>query len=226
MTESIVMQRPEGQARQLFLLFHGAGAQPADMAPLADRLARAFDQAAVVCVAAPEAAGPHGGRRWFSLDGVTEEDRPQRVAQAMPAFVQTVRRWQADTGVAPQATALVGFSQGAIMALESTQLDQLLAGRVVALAGRFARLPERAPAQLTWHFIHGKADPVIHYGHAVAAAERLIGLGGDVTADVIPFLGHGTDEQVAALLIERLTTHVPQHVWQSAMNSPELGPTD
>ena len=224
MIESIVIQRPEGAASQLFLLFHGVCAQPSDMVPLAERLAQAFPQAVVVCVAAPEATGAYGGRQWFSIEGVTDDDRPRRVAEAMPAFVQTVRRWQADTGVAPEATALVGFSQGAIMALESSQLDGLLAGRVVALAGRFARLPERAPAHLTWHFIHGKADPVIHYGYAVSAAERLIGLGGDVTADVIPFLGHGVNDEVVSLLIERLTTHLPQRVWQAAMSSAEPGP--
>lgn len=217
MNEALVVQRPADAARQLFLLFHGVGAAPQHMAPLAQRLAQAFPQAAVVCVAAPHEADGGPGRQWFSVQGVNEDNRPQRVADAMPAFVQTVRAWQAETGVGPAATALVGFSQGAIMALESTQLDGVLAGRVAALAGRFAQLPERAPAHLTWHFIHGKVDPVIHYGHTVTAAERLIRLGGDVTADIIPFLGHGTNDEVETLLIERLTTHVPARVWQEAM---------
>ena len=221
MNESLVIQRPAEAAKQLFLLFHGVGASPQDMAPLAKRLAQTFPQAAVVCVAGPDASDFGHGFQWFSVQGVTEENRSGRVSAAMPAFVRSVRGWQADTGVAPEATALVGFSQGAIMALESTQLDEALSARVVAVAGRFALLPERAPEQQTWHFFHGKADPVIHYGHTVTAAERLIRLGGDVTADVIPFLEHGINQVLEDLLIERLTTHVPQRVWRDAMNNAQ-----
>ncbi len=44
----------------------------------------------------------------------------------------------------------------------------------------------------------------------MTAAERLIRLGGDVTADVIPFLGHAVDQGVLDLLIERLKGHIPK----------------
>jgi hypothetical protein len=37
----------------------------------------------------------------------------------MPTFIETVRYWQKQSGLGPQATALIGFSQGAIMSLES-----------------------------------------------------------------------------------------------------------
>jgi hypothetical protein len=43
---------------------------------------------------------------------------------------------------------------------------------------------------------------VIHYGHCVAAAERLVDLGGDVTADVIPFLSHEINTEVMDLLVD------------------------
>lgn len=219
MAEALTIQTPAGSARQLLLLFHGVGATPRDMAPLGHVLARAFPQAMVVSVPGPQASDLGGGCQWFSVQGVTEENRPERVAQAMPGFVDTVRHWQRSSGVPPEATALIGFSQGAIMALESTQLGELLAGRVVALSGRFARVPEHAPEATTLHFIHGKADPVIPYSHTVHAAERLVRLGADVTADVIPFLGHHVDAEVERLLIERLTGHLPQRIWREALRS-------
>jgi len=53
----------------------------------------------------------------------------------------------------------------------------------------------------------------------VNAAERLVRLGADVTADVIPFLGHGTNDEAEDLLIERLKGHVPQRTWQQGMKS-------
>jgi predicted esterase len=34
MSPSIIVQQPAAQAQQLFLLFHGVGADPSDLAPL------------------------------------------------------------------------------------------------------------------------------------------------------------------------------------------------
>ena len=105
---------------------------------------------------------------------------------------------------------------GAIMALASTQSTPRLAARIVALSGRFNPLPSAAPEQCTLHLIHGKQDAVIPYAHTVYAAERLVSLDADVTADVIPFVGHEINTEISDLVIERLTTHVPKHYWEAA----------
>jgi phospholipase/carboxylesterase len=221
----IVFQHPAAAPyTQLMLLFHGVGADPKGMQPLAARLAQAFPQAFIVAVAgahpSANASTLGQGFEWFSIAGIDDANRLPRVAQALPAFRAAVQRWQRDSGVTAHGTALVGFSQGAIMALESTRDDApSIAGRIVALSGRFASPPERAPADCTIHLVHGKQDPVIHYGHAVQAAERLIALGGDITADVIPFLGHTIDAAVADLVVQRLTTHVPKRVWDEALRA-------
>lgn len=99
------------------------------------------------------------------MQGITEENHPARVAEAMPAFIHNLRYWQQTSGVAASATAIVGFSQGAIMALESAQAQARLAARIIALSGRYAQLPTHAPEKTTLHFIHGKSDPVIHYAN-------------------------------------------------------------
>ncbi len=221
MGEFQAIQMPTGQAAQLFLLFHGVGATEQDMVPLGRRLAAAFPAAAVVCVRSPVASDLGQGFQWFSVVGITEDGRPARIAAAMPGFVETVRHWQRQTGVQPSATALVGFSQGAIMALESTQqrLPTPLCGRIVALSGRFAGVPAAVGAETTVHLVHGKEDGVVPYAHTVRAAEQLVALGSDVTADVIPFLGHTVSPEVEALVIERLTGYIPQERWRQALRS-------
>jgi phospholipase/carboxylesterase len=216
---SLIVHPPEGGvAKQLFLLFHGVGAAPDDLVPLGAILAKQFPQSAIVSVQAPHDCPYSSGFQWFSIDGITEAERPMRTAEAMPLFQQAVQQWQQAFGVAPQATALVGFSQGAIMALESTQLGSALAARVVALSGRFSSLPEAAPEGCTLHLIHGKQDSVIPYAHTVHAAERLVKLGADVTADVIPLVAHEITQEIADLVIERLTTHVPKRYWEAAQD--------
>lgn len=217
MSESLVVQRPGGPAPQLILLFHGVGATPAGMLPLARRMAAEWPQAFVVSVQAPDPSDLGRGWQWFSVQGVDEANRPARVAAAMPAFLAAIAHWQRESGATPEATALVGFSQGAIMALEATAQPQLIAGRVVALSGRYAGAPHLPPAHTTLHFVHGKTDPVIPYRHTVSAAETLVAAGADLTADVLPFVGHEVDERVQDRLIERLRTHLPAHRWQEAM---------
>jgi phospholipase/carboxylesterase len=213
--------------KQLFLLFHGVGATPDDLVPLGLILAQVFPQSAIVSVQAPHDCPYSSGYQWYSVDSVTDAQRVERTALALPLFQQAVQHWQQVFGVSQEATALVGFSQGAIMALASTQATdnaKPLAARIVALSGRFNQLPELAPETCTVHLIHGKQDAVIPYSHTVHAAERLVQLGADVTADVIPFAGHEINEEIAALVIERLTTHVPKRYWETAQREEGASP--
>lgn len=218
MSESIIIQQPTQAAQQLLVLHHGVGASAQNMVPLGQQLAAQFPNAFIVSVHAPYASDiSPSGAQWFSVQGITDENRPTRVAEVMPAFIHNLRYWQQTSGVAASATAILGFSQGAIMALEAAQAHAGLAARIVALSGRYAQLPTHAPEKTTLHFIHGKSDPVIHYGHCVAAAEQLVALGGDVTADVIPFLGHDINAEVVELVLERFAGHIPKHHWEEVL---------
>jgi phospholipase/carboxylesterase len=221
----VVVQKPASAARQLMLLFHGVGATPQDLLPLGECLAKTFPDAYIVSVQAPYSSDLGRGYQWFSVRDITEENRPARVAEVLPRFVALVQELQRQTGVGPEATALFGFSQGAIMALEVSQLPQHLAGRIVALAGRFAQLPQAPHALATLHMLHGKDDAVIHYGYTVTAAQHLVNLGADITADVLPFVGHTISDDMLDLLIERLQGHVPKRLWDAAQDVPEGTPS-
>lgn len=219
MEDALIVQRPPGAVEQLVLLFHGVGGTPQDLLPLGRRLAREFPQALVVSVAAPEPADHGGGRQWFSITGISEDNRVERIRAALPRFAATVQAWQQQSGASVAATCLVGFSQGAIMALESSCGSTALAGRVAAIAGRFGRLPAQVRPETTLHLIHGKADGVIGYAHTIAAAEHILALGGDVTADVLPHVGHELNAQIEDLLIERLRGYIPKRLWEEALRA-------
>ena len=214
---SLVIARPAGQAQQLVLLFHGYGADEGDLEPLGRSLAAEFPQACVVSLRSPEPCAAGRGYQWFELQGITEANRAERVARAMPGFLDAIRHWQRETGTTVAQTALVGFSQGGIMALESTRDREAPAGRVAGIGARFALLPTRASAGTTLHLLHGKRDPVMPYALTVETAEHLVRLGADVTADVLPFVGHEAGPEVARCLLQRLRTYVPLRVWREAM---------
>lgn len=217
--DALIVQRPQGTAQQLVLLFHGLGADAHDLRPLGERFAAEYPRALVVSVRAPEPSDFGFGYQWISPTALDDAKRVERVAAAMPDFVATVRLWQRESGLGPEATLLVGFSQGAMMVLEAATAggDTALAGRVVSLAGRYAQLPAAAPAGTTLFLVHGKADDIVHYGYTVEAAEHLVAMDADVVADVIPFVGHAVDDEVLDLVIERLKTHIPRRLWEDAM---------
>jgi phospholipase/carboxylesterase len=218
---------PETAAiKQLFILLHGVGARPSDLVPLAYKLRDVFPGAALLL---PEGTSPFddggpfdsGGnrRQWFSISGVTEENWVARVAEAMPALHGLVRHAQDRFKVLQFDTALVGFSQGAIMAVEFSVAHDGHIGRVVAFSGRFAKLPEKAPEFTTLHLLHGEDDRVIPVEHAHAAYERLTQLQGDATLDIASSVGHELHDALADRAIHRLQTCIPLRSWKQALSS-------
>lgn len=209
-----------GTAKQLFILLHGVGARPSDLVPLSNKLKNAFPGAAFLL---PEGTHPFDGggpgRQWFSIRGVTEANRVARVAGAMPGLHALVKQSQDRFNVLQSDTALVGFSQGAIMALEFSIAHDGGVGRVLAFSGRFAQLPEKAPELTTLHLLHGENDPVIPVFHAEVAFARLTELNGDATLDLASTVGHEINPALADRAIQRLQTCIPLRSWKKALDA-------
>lgn len=206
MGHSIVIQQPTNPTH-LILLFHGVGATPRSLLPLGQWLAASMTQAMIVSVSAPDAFSLGNGFQWFSIQGVNEDNRFNRIQQAMPAFVESVRYWQAQANVKADNTDIIGFSQGAIMALSSTQLEpQPLAYQVISLAGRFAVQPLVKPTHTQVHFLHGSADPVITLNHAQQGNTWLNALGVETSLEIFEGLEHSVSQDMIEAVSRRLKT--------------------
>ena len=195
---SLIIQEPAGPAAQLILLCHAGGADAASLLPFGERLGEAFPQAVIVSLQA---------------------DAPAATPQAVAALQTAVRDWQERSGVAAAATALIGLSQGAEMVLEASKSQPMLASRVVAMGGRFTTLPDVPPAVTTIHFLHGKLDALVPYSHSVIAAHHLRDMGCDITAEVVPFVGHELHPDLIELAITKLSTHIAHHLWTAAQEA-------
>ena len=204
MSESIVVQKPVGAAQQLILLFHGVGSNAQDLVPVGQQFAAKFPGALVISLDGLQASDFGQGRQWFSVAGVTEANRPARVAAAMPAFRSLIQQLQKDSGVSAANTTLIGFSQGSIMSLEATQTQPALAAHVIAIAGRFASTPTHAVNGISVHLIHGDADQVMSVQSSRSAAQQLQALGAHVTLDIEPGMGHGINARMLAAALAKL----------------------
>ncbi len=212
----------EGPPEQLILLLHGWGSDAMAMAPLAQALRSAFPQAAVLAPDAPtphERGGASGRRQWYSINGLTLEVWQERVASVLPPLQAWVRTQQQRLGVGPAATALGGFSQGAILSLALALQDDGIAGRVLAFGGRLVVEPLAAPQHTTVHLFHGEDDTVLP---AEGSRQALLWLGelqGDATLDTASGVGHELHPALINCALQRLKSHIPLRTWRAAMGA-------
>lgn len=204
MSQPIIINLPD-TPKHLVLMFHGVGGTPEDLVPLGQVIAQHYPDIAVISIPGPESSDFGRGYQWFSVSGVTEENRSGRIAAIMPLFVKIIQEIQTKTGCTAEQTCLLGFSQGAIMSLESTQTsDQPLCSQIFAMSGRFAVMPRIAPQHTVIHFIHGTDDPIMPYQYTLQAAQHLEEIGASVTTDIIPHLGHGVNEEAVEAVMKYL----------------------
>ncbi len=207
-----------GQPAQLILLLHGRRSDATALLPLAQALRSAFPQAAIVAPDAPTRWGEHPTQRlWYSIDDLTPENWPERVALGLPPLLQWVRAQQRRLGVGAAATALGGFSQGGILALALALLHDGLVGRVLSFGGCLTARPEAAPRLTTLHLFHGGADEVIAADGSRQALAWMAELEGDATLDVAEGVGHELHPALIERALWRLTHHIPQRTWREAL---------
>lgn len=180
--------------RSLVILLHGVGSCGADLAPLGTLWAAALPDTDFAAPDAPFAFDQAStGRQWFSILGVTEENRTARVVEARAAFDHTVMGIAAAHGLAdrPDRIALVGFSQGSIMALDVLASGRWPVAGVVAFSGRLASPePLTPPAGSRAVLIHGADDPIMPVAACESADISLKAAGVRVNRFILPDLGH------------------------------------
>lgn len=143
----------------LLVLLHGYGADEHDLFGLTPYLPEGI---AVASVAAPLAPPwPMPGRSWYAIEGLDGRN-PDSVTTAAEAFL----RWLDAAAADAPAVALLGFSQGAAVALQAMRLAPERVDTVAALSGYVApgELPhDEALIELRPHVFWGRGtnDQVI-----------------------------------------------------------------
>ena len=199
----------------LFALLPDSGIAPDGpdtVAPLAAALHAQYPQA-VTLTLHPPLRDAEGRCRWWSGDAPS----PEGVDAALPRLIERLRLEAAKLDLPWQHVALAGVGDGALLALEAVQAEPALVGRVLAFAGSHLARPEHAPQDVCVHLLHGLEDQRFPYRHVVDAAQALVDLGADVTADLLPHLDHGLHPALVAKAMEQLRTFIPARLWREAV---------
>lgn len=204
-----------GKARSLVVFLHGYGADGADLLGLADPLAPHLPDTVFVAPDAPEpCAGNPMGRQWFGIpwmDGTPEEEAKAGVARSAEDLNAFLDARLAAEGLGPEALALVGFSQGAMMSLHVAPRRAPAVAAVVAISGRLlapellGEVKTRPPVML----IHGDRDPVVPFAEMDRAAEALAAAGFDVYGHIMEGTPHGIAPDGLSVTMQFLKEQLP-----------------
>ncbi len=182
-----------GQTRSLVILCHGYGSNGEDLIGLVPHWRESLPDTAFISPNAPyPCPGAPGGYQWWAI--AAGGDRSAGLASAAPILDAFIDAELARLGLSDDRLALVGFSQGTMLALHvGPRREHQIAG-IVGLSGALLDtslddVKSRPPILL----VHGDEDPMVPVGAYYTASEILERAGFPVTGHVSPGLGHGVD---------------------------------
>jgi phospholipase/carboxylesterase len=176
------------EAKAAMIMLHGRGADAADIIGLSQIIGE--DQLVYI---APEAAG----HSWYpySFLAPVADNEPGRTS-ALGVIAALIEGLGTSAGIGAERIALLGFSQGACLALEFAARNPRRYGAVLALSGGligdnvvgedYSGSLDQTPVFVGCSDI----DPHIPLDRVKQSAEIMAGLGADVTERIYPGMGH------------------------------------
>lgn len=186
-----------GLPRQAVVLLHGYGSDGNDLIGLAPHWQGVLPDAVFISPNGPDACRQlPSGFQWFdiSFEGDRLAKRQQGVVGARAVLVEFLEDLWSQSDITPANTLLVGFSQGAMMALHvGLSMDKPLMG-IIGFSGAFLPPDGFGTASLSKTpvcLIHGDMDQVVEPSHSADAETALTDAGYDVTHHVSRGVAHG-----------------------------------
>jgi phospholipase/carboxylesterase len=193
-----------GRSRQLVVFLHGYGVDGNDLIEIGKVWQPLLPDAAFASPHAPEPCGQAPvGRQWFALTFRDPDERWIGVNQARPVLERFIDAELRRHGLPASALALVGFSQGTMMALHVGLRRAVPPAAIVGYSGLLVAPPdgnvEKFAAEISARppvlLIHGEEDDLIPAQALFQATQGLAALDVPVQWHMSAGIGHGIDEE-------------------------------
>lgn len=183
--------QPLDRAEAAMILVHGRGGTAQDMLFLADEVSHPG-----FAYLAPQAAG----NSWYPLSFLAPLDRNEPYLSSALSSISAALKLPAAAGIPDERIALLGFSQGACLALEYVARHARRYGGVFGLSGGLigpAGTPREYAGSLAGTPVFlgcSDNDPHIPSDRVIESAESFRRMGAEVTARLYPQMGHTVNQ--------------------------------
>ena len=191
-----------GPAKRLVVFLHGYGADGNDLIEIGRAWQPLLPDTAFVSPHAPEPCGQASvGRQWFPLTFRDPDERWVGVNKAAPGLEKFLEQELTRRQLPPSALALVGFSQGTMMALHVGLRRAIAPAAIVGYSGIFVLANNAAPDTIAADIrarppvllVHGDMDDLIPVQALLHAAQGLAAIGVPAEWHISHGVGHGID---------------------------------
>lgn len=178
----------------LVVLLHGYGADGDDLIGLAPHWQARLPSAAFVAPHAPDRVpGAPNSFQWFALTNRDPHEMHYGVESASASLSGFIASELKRLNIPPKNLALVGFSQGAMVALQlGLKGGAVTPACIVGFSGLLAVSPP--PGEMPVLLTHGAADQVIPASAMLEAANGLAAAGHSVQWHLALNMGHSIDQ--------------------------------
>lgn len=185
------------EPKSVIIFLHGVGADGENLIGLAPYMAQTFPDTVFHSPNAPFGFDMYPqGYQWFSLNDRSPEKMLHGVNEAAPILNKYIDQVLAEYKLDESKLALVGFSQGTMVALHAAvRRDKKIAG-LVGFSGMLLApelLASEAKVKPDICLIHGNEDDVVPHKMLAAAERALQKEGFHAEAHTRPFLPHSID---------------------------------
>jgi phospholipase/carboxylesterase len=184
-----------GKADWLVLFLHGYGSSGADLMSFADYWQGAMPNVAFVAPDGPEAA-KEGGFRWIGKHPAGDPRLYDDAVAAAPSLHDFIDGELAREGLDASRLALVGFSQGTVMALHLGLRRAIAPAAVLGYSGGLVgadKLRDEITSKPPVMLVHGEQDDLAPIYGMMTSVKALTEVGIASQGIPIPGLGHAVD---------------------------------
>ena len=188
--------------KQVVMFLHGFGdSGSGGLLSIGEVWQRYLPECEFLCPDAPQRVdmAPPGfdGRQWFSLEDRSSESMLEGTVTAAPLLNEYIDHVLKTRNLPPDRLAIVGFSQGTMMALYTIPRRSVPVACIVGYSGKLIggdTLSAEKRSTMPVLLAHGTADEIVPYVALGDAEQGLKKAGIPVTAITCPHTGHTIDD--------------------------------